>query len=124
MAEMEDRLNSILGNPQMMQQIMAMAQALGQTQGDPPKQEESKSEPPPQQSQMPSGNELAAMQKLFGMARQSGIDKNQQNLLKALGPYLSRERIAKLEKAMRAAKMAGLASTVLGNSGLSFLSGR
>lgn len=124
MAEMEDRLNSILGNPQMMQQIMAMAQALGQTQGGPPKQEESKSEPPPQQSQMPSGNELAAMQKLFGMARQSGIDKNQQNLLKALGPYLSRERIAKLEKAMRAAKMAGLASTVLGNSGLSFLSGR
>ena len=124
MAEMEDRLNSILGNPQMMQQIMAMAQSLGQTQGDPPKQEECKPEPQPQQPQMPSGNELAMMQKLFGMARQSGIDKNQQTLLKALGPYLSRERISKLEKAMRAAKMAGLTSAVLGNSGLPFLSGR
>ena len=124
MAEMEDRLNSILGNPQMMQQIMAMAQSLGQTQGEPPRQEESKPEPPPQQPQMPSGNELAMMQKLFGMARQSGIDKNQQTLLKALGPYLSRERISKLEKAMRAAKMAGLASSVLGSSGLPFLSGR
>ena len=32
MAEMEDRLNAILGNPQMMQQIMSMAQTLGQTQ--------------------------------------------------------------------------------------------
>ena len=124
MAEMEDRLNSILGNPQMMQQIMAMAQSLGQAQGEPPRQEESKPDPPPQQPQMPSGNELAMMQKLFGMARQSGIDKNQQTLLKALGPYLSRERISKLEKAMRAAKMAGLASSVLGSSGLPFLSGR
>ena len=124
MAEMEDRLNSILGNPQMMQQIMSMAQTLGQTQADLPKQETSNPEPPPQQSQTPSGNELAMMQKLFGMARQSGIDKNQQSLLKALSPYLSRERITKLEKAMRAAKMAGVASSVLGTSGLSFLSGR
>ena len=126
MAEMEDKLNSILGNPQMMQQIMSMAQSFGPSQGEPPKQEERKPEPPPQQSQMqmPSGNELAMMQKLFGMARQSGIDKNQQALLKALGPYLSRDRIAKLEKAMRAAKLAGIASTALGSSGLPFLSGR
>lgn len=126
MAEMEDKLNSILGNPQMMQQIMAMAQALGQSQSEQPKQEERKPDPPPPQPQMqmPSGGDLAMIQKLFGMARQSGIDKNQQALLRALGPYLSRERIVKLEKAMRAAKLAGIASTALGSSGLPFLSGR
>ena len=126
MSEMEEKLASILGNPQMMQQIMAMAQALGQSQSEPSKQEERKPDPPPPQPQMqmPSGGDLAMIQKLFGMARQSGIDKNQQTLLRALGPYLSRERIVKLEKAMRAAKLAGIASTALGSSGLPFLPGR
>jgi len=112
---MEEKLNAILGNPQMMQQIMSMAQAMGQ-------QEEPKPEPPPQNNG--GGLDLAMIQKLSGIARQSSIDKNQQNLLRALGPYLSRERITKLEKAMRAAKIAGIASTALAGSGLSLLSGR
>ena len=113
---MEEKLNAILGNPQMMQQIMSMAQAMGQ-------QEEQKPEPPPSQNNAP-GLDLAMIQKLSGIARQSGIDKNQQNLLRALSPYLSRERITKLEKAMRAAKIAGIASTALAGSGISLLSGR
>ncbi len=112
---MEEKLNAILGNPQMMQQIMSMAQAMGQ-------QEEPKPEPPPQNNG--PGLDLAMIQKLSGLARQSSIDKNQQNLLRALGPYLSRERITKLEKAMRAAKIAGIASTALSGSGISLLSGR
>lgn len=122
MDDMESKLNSILGNPQIMQQIMSMAQAMGQA----PKAEEKPPEPPPQPQSvpMPSGNDLAMMQRLYSVARQSGVDKNQQALLKALGPYLSRERIVKLEKAMRAAKIAGLAANVLGSSGLSFFSGR
>lgn len=115
MDAMEDKLNAILGNPQMMQQIMSMAQAMGQ-------QEEPKPETPPQNNS--TGLDLAMIQKLSGIARQSSIDKNQQNLLRALGPYLSRERIAKLEKAMRAAKIAGIASTALAGSGISLLSGR
>ena len=114
MEGMEEKLNAILGNPQMMQQIMSMAQAMGQ-------QEEQKPEPP---SQNNTGLDLAMIQKLSGIARQSSIDKNQQNLLRALSPYLSRERISKLEKAMRAAKIAGIASTALAGSGLSILSGR
>ena len=120
MDQMEDKLNSILGNPQMMQQIMSMAQALGAGT-----QEQPKEEPPPPLNQTASpGFDAAAMQKLFGIARQSGIDKNQQALLKALAPYLSRERIVKLEKAMRAAKIAALASTALGGDGIPFFSGR
>ena len=70
------------------------------------------------------GLDLGMIQKISGIARQSGIDKDQQNLLKALGPYLSRERITKLEKAMRAAKIAGVASTALGGNGIPFLPGR
>ena len=64
------------------------------------------------------------IQKLSGLAGQSNIDKNQRTLLTALSPYLSRERIYKLEKAMRAAKMANMASAFLGKSGFQFNLGR
>ncbi len=127
MDEMEDRLGAILGNPQMMQQIMAMAQAMGQSQ-NPPKAEQAPPSPPsPEQFQgpaMPTMPDTAMLQKIAGIARQSGVDKNQQALLKALNPYLSKERILKLEKAMRAAKIANLASTALSGEGFPFLLGR
>ena len=123
MDEMEDKLGAILGNPQMMQQIMSMAQNLGQSQPQ--------TEPPPPPAPKPAVQansfgtmDPAMLQRIYGIARQSSIDKNQQALLKALGPYLSRERIVKLEKAMRAAKIAGMASTALAGSGLTFFSGR
>lgn len=120
MEELEDKLGAILSNPQMMQQIMSLAQSLGsgenQKQQEPPKQESSPSLPP--------NIDPAMLQRLAGMAAQSGIDNNQKALLKALGPYLSRERIGKLEKAMRAAKMAGIASVFLSQGGVSFLTGR
>ena len=119
MDSMEDKLNAILGNPQMMQQIMSMAQSMGQQQDTSTANEE-----PPESQSTPVGLDLAMIQKLSGIARQSSIDKNQQNLLHALRPYLSRERIAKLEKAMRAAKIAGIASTALTGTGISLLSGR
>lgn len=64
--------------------------------------------------------DTATLQKVIGLAQQTGIDRNQQALLKALGPYLSHERINKLEKAMRAAKLANLASSAFSN----FSSGR
>ena len=121
MDEMDQKLGAILNNPQMMQQIMSMAQALGGSQEQP-----QQPAPPPQPA--PAANlpeiDLATVQKLAGLAGQSGIDREQQALLKALSPYLSRDRIARLERAMRAAKTAKLASSVLGQGGLSFLSGR
>ena len=122
MEQMEDKLNAILGNPQMMQQIMSMAQALGANASEPPK--EDPPPPPPPKPSASGGLDIGTMQKLIGIARQSGIDKNQQALLKALAPYLSRERITKLEKAMRAAKIAALASTALGSDGIPFFSSR
>ena len=64
------------------------------------------------------------VQKIASMAGKAGIDNHQQALLKALRPYLSRERIEKLEKAMRAAKLAGVATGFLGSGGLSLLTGR
>lgn len=109
MSEMEEKIGAILSNPQMMQQIMAMAQAMGAQQ--PPKEM-------PQSSQAESSPSMpvpdpGTVQKIAGMLGQNHVDRNQQALLKALGPYLSRNRVGKLERAMRAAKMAGMASALL-----------
>ena len=114
MSEMEDKLNSILSNPDMMSQIMAMAQSMGASQ---PAPATPKSDPPP-------GIDLGLIQKLTGIAQSANVDKNQQTLLHALRPYLSGDRIGRLERAMRAAKMAKLASGVLGQPGLPFLESR
>lgn len=122
MDDMQNQMNAILGNPEMMQKIMAMAQSLNQAQPSqpdtpqPPKQEASGFSLP--------DIDLSMVQKLSGLAGQSNIDKNQKTLLSALTPYLSRERISKLEKAMRAAKMASMASAFLGKTGFQFNTGR
>ena len=104
MDSMEDKIGSILQNPEMMQKIMSMAQSFSGTQ--------QQAEPAPQ----PPPFDPAMLQKLTGMAQGSRIDSNQQLLLKALRPYISSRRIQKLEQAMRAARMAGMATAFLGAS--------
>lgn len=116
---MEEKIGTILSNPQLMQQIMSMAQSLNQS-ADPPQKPQPKQEPSPSIPDI----DPAMIKKLSGLAGQSSVDREQQALLTALSPYLSRERIGKLEKAMRAAKMARLASSLLGQGGIPFLSGR
>ncbi len=120
MDSMEQKLNAILGNPEMMSQLMTMAKSMSIP--DPSSTQESIEE-----NQLPvsiQGFDLAMVQKMAAIAQQANIDSNQQTLLRALIPYLSNERIEKLEKAMRAAKLAGLATTVLKNAGTLFPLGR
>jgi hypothetical protein len=115
MSEMEEKLGSLLNNPQLMQQIMSMAQSLG-------------GPPPPPQDPKPEDTspifDPTLLQSLSKMAGQNHIDGNQQALLNALCPYLSRQRVNKLERAMRAARLAGAASSFLNAGGLQMLSGR
>lgn len=108
MEDMEAKLGAILGNPQMMQQIMSMAQSF-QTQPEPPPQQ-------PETEGFPD-IDFATVQKLTSLIGKTGIDSQQRALLGALAPYLSPQRIHKLEKAMRAAKLAGMASSFFGNLG-------
>ena len=109
---LEDKLSAILSNPEMMQQIQAMAQSMGQ------------SPPPARPEQKMPEIDLSMLQKLSGLAGQTGIDKNQQTLLSALSPYMSRSKVEKLGNAMRAAKMARMASAFLENGGLQMMRGR
>ncbi len=122
MDDMEEKLGAILNNPQMMQQIMSMAQSFGgsaQNNSAPPKKQES-----PTREAFAPDIDLGMVQKISGLARQSRIDKREQALLRALGAYLSNERLQKLERAMKAAKIAKIASSALGQGGLSSLLGR
>ena len=117
MSELEEKLGTILSNPQLMQQISAMAQALGQAAPEP-------SAPMPTAPQSPGLPDPAIMQKVSGMMQAGRVDQEQQELLHALSPFLSQSRIGKLERAMRAAKMAGFASVLLKSGGLNIFGGR
>lgn len=112
MSEMEEKLGSILGNPQMMQQIMALAQSMGQ------------SAPAPQPPEPTPAIDPQLLGKLTGILSQSRVDGDQRALLNALGPYLSPRRMGKLEKAMGAARLARAASSFLSAGGLQLLQGR
>ena len=103
---MESQLNAILGNPQMMEQIMSLAQNF-----------QTEPQPPPSPADNGPEIDLALVQKLTSLIGKTGIDNHQNNLLQALGPYLSPQRIQKLEKAMRAAKLAGFASVFFNQLG-------
>jgi len=113
MSDFENKIGAIVNNPDLMSQIMSMANSLGQTQAP--------QEPEP--TALPEINP-EAIQQIMGMVRKTGIDRNQQALLSALRPYLSEYRLGKLEKAMRAAKLAGAASGAMRSGALSFLTGR
>ena len=104
MSEIEDQLGAILGNPKMMADIMALAQSMGQEES--PQVPEKPSGSPPLPSSLGDGGMDMAM------------EKEQQALLNALCPFISREKIQKLEKAMRAAKIAQQASGLLESGAL------
>ncbi len=117
MDDMEEKLGAILNNPQMMQQIMAMAQGF-QDKG-PKKSPSSGKQDSPKEQNFPE-IDLQMIQKLSKLASQSNIDKREQALLRALGAYLSRQRLQKLEKAMKAARLAKVATAALGAGGNPF----
>lgn len=111
MENMQEQMTSILQNPEMMSKIMSMAQALSGEPSEPAQQ-------PENHTPLMPDLDFATIQKLSGFIGQSNIDKNQRTLLNALTPYLEQPRIAKLEKAMRAAKLASLASSLFSNTAL------
>ena len=113
MDTMEEKLNSILGNPEMMQKIMAMAQSFGSTAPA--------DQTPPQENTNYDTNtfpniDLGTIQKISGFIGKTNIDAQQRALLSALSPYLTTDRIQRLEKAMRASKLAKVAAMVLNQS--------
>lgn len=112
MSELEEKLGAMLSNPQLMQQISSLVQAMGQPSQPAPS-------PPPMPEPSPPEPDFSQLQGLASFLQSNRTDANQQALLRALSPYLSPWRVGKLERAMRASKMAGLASVLLRGDGQS-----
>lgn len=135
-AEFDDKLNSILSNPDAMAQIMQLAQSLsggsegGGTAGasPPPQPGGPSAGPGRQQTPPPSGGDpLSALAggldpqllvRFLPLLRELGgqQDSNARQLLYALRPYLKPERQEKVERALQLARLFRI--------GKKFLSGR
>ncbi len=133
MAEFDDKLNSLLSNPDAMAQIMQMAQSLsggGQEQAAPPSPPQPQQQPqqtapsfswggqgqqtgpqPPQGtdllSSLTGGMDPKVMLKLLPLIQELGgqQDSNARQLLYALRPYLKPERQDKIERALQLARL-------------------
>ena len=112
MAEFDEKLNSLLSNPDAMAQIMQLAQSLSgpqSTQSAPPP-----SPPPPSGenplsslSSLASSIDPAMLARLLPLVQELGSqsDTNARQLLSALRPYLKPERQEKMERALQLARL-------------------
>ena len=128
MAEVDEKLNSILSNPDAMSQIMQLAQSLGgdgQSAAPPPpgqpdpQQAPAWGPPPPQQTPPSGGGDLLSsllggggldpglLSRLLPLIQELGgqRDSNARNLLYALRPYLRSDRQEKVERALQLARL-------------------
>lgn len=104
MAEFEDKLNSILSNPDLMGQIMSMAGSMNQQSAPPP---------PPQ----PMPFDPGAMASMMSMLKATQLDPRQRNLIQALRGFVPDDRLVRLEKAMQASLLAKFASSAMNQGG-------
>lgn len=132
MAEFDEKLNSLLSNPDAMAQIMQMAQSLSgggqqvQSPPPPPPQPQQQAQQPfpwpgqapqNQQPSPPAGGDLLSsltggmdpklMMKLLPLIQELGSqqDSNARQLLYALRPYLKADRQEKVERALQLARL-------------------
>ena len=141
MAEFDDKLNSILSNPDAMSQIMQLAQSLGGDGGQPaappppPGPQPGSGWSPPQPSAPPppagGGGDLLSslmggggvdpglLSRLLPLIQELGgqRDSNARNLLYALRPYLRSDRQEKVERALQLARLFHLGKKFLSGWG-------
>ncbi|MDY5612259.1 hypothetical protein [Dysosmobacter sp.] len=134
MAEFDEKLNSILANPDAMVQIMQLAQSLsGESQG--PAAPPPAPAPPPQSAPRPpatpplggadllsslaGGMDPTLLMKLMPLIQELGSqnDSNARQLLYALRPYLKPERQEKVERALQLARLFHLGKKFLAEWG-------
>lgn len=123
MSEFEDKLQSILGNPEAMDQIMSIARSLG---GEPPSREGSTPSegliPHALSSTSATGDLFSSLSGLDPRLLQIGMrllseynrdDDQTVALLTALQPFVRQERYAKVDRALQIAKLSRLVRVAL-----------
>lgn len=121
MSEFEDKLQSILGNPEAMGQIMSIAQSItGNSNESGASSEEDPA--PPESSDPAAGDALSMLGNLdprlvrMGMrllSEYNSSDDRKVALLTALQPFVREERYAKVDKAIQIAKLAHIIRVAL-----------
>ena len=109
MAEFEEKLQSILGNPELMGQIMSMAGAMNQPQQPPP--------PPQPQPQAGLPFDPGAMAGMMRLLKATQLEPRQRQLIQALRGFVPDDRLVRLEKAMQASLIAKFASAAMNQGG-------
>lgn len=116
MAELDDKLNALLSDPNSMAQVMQLAQQLsGAFGGDAP----SSSPPPPPPQPSPDDSLLGGLDpKLIGrfmplLQEYGRTNSNTTQLLYALRPFLKPEKQDKIERAAKLARLIHLGKKFL-----------
>ena len=114
MSELEDKINSILGDPQQMEKITNMARSLmgGGSQESGSEDREA--------GGLPEGLGIdpVSLQKLGRLLSRGESRKPQERaLLEAMQPYLSEKRRSKMDKAIKLARLAKIAQLAMGEMG-------
>ena len=98
MEDLSRKINELLGDPQMMEQIKGLAGLLGQSQEQP--------KPEPQNNISPLGsavdpNMLGTLMKIAPLLQSAGGEDDSTRLLKALKPFLKGDRADRIDSAIR-----------------------
>ena len=109
MSEFEDKLNKLLNDPHEMERFADFAKSImgGSPVAQPSEKAEAFDAPDP-----------AMLQQLSGLLKNGGgKDSKDKKLLEAMRPYLSEKRRSKMDKAMKIARLAGIAELAAGSLG-------
>ena len=107
MAEFEEKLNSILSDPDAMSRIMQLAQSFSGESPAPPPPPKTE-DPKPDISTLFSGSmDPDLLLRLLPLLQElsSSQNSNARQLLYALRPYLKKERQEKVERALQLARL-------------------
>jgi hypothetical protein len=116
MADFDEKLNSLLSNPEAMGQIMQLAQSLGGSFDAPQQDVPAYSPPPPPDSNPFGGTDFSALIRLLPLLQElGGQNANARALLLAMRPYLRAERQEKVEQALQLARLICVGKEFLAN---------
>ncbi len=102
MDNMNDMLNSVLGDPESLRQIQELADMLKDETGD---SSQDKKADVASENDSSDGFDPAMLMSIMGAVSAAGGDDKNRSLILALKPYLSSERQARADKAVKFLKM-------------------
>lgn len=105
MSEFEDKLQSILGNPDAMSQIMSLAQSIGGSAPDQPEPDTPLDEPASPFSMLGDLDPRLLQIGMRLLSEYNTQDDRKTALLTALRPFVKEERYSKVDQAIQIAKL-------------------